>query len=56
MNQRWTSVADTFTDSHRRLTGEEQKLAKPTAFDLQLDPASPRMQFHRLSKSKGPSF
>ena len=49
-------IADTFTDSLARLTGEEQKLAKTTAFDLQLNPASPGMQFHRLTKSKDPNF
>lgn len=27
-------IADTFTDSLARLTGEEQKSAKTTAFDL----------------------
>lgn len=49
-------IADTFTDSLGRLTGEEQKLAKTTAFDLQLNPANPGMQFHRLNKSKDPNF
>src|SRR5688572_28930088 len=49
-------IADTFTDSLARLTGDEQKLAKTTAFDLQLNPASPGMQFHKLSKSKDPNF
>lgn len=49
-------IADTFTDSLARLTGDEQKLVKTTAFDLQLDPASPGMQFHRLNKSKDPNF
>jgi hypothetical protein len=29
-------IADTFTDSSARLTGEEQKAIKTTAFDLQL--------------------
>ena len=28
-------IADTFTDSLARLTGEEQKAVKTTAFDLQ---------------------
>ena len=37
-------IADTFTDSLARLTGEEQKAAKTTAFDLQLNPASPGMR------------
>lgn len=49
-------IAETFTDSLARLTAEEQKLAKTTAFDLQLNPASPGMQFHRLNKSKDPDF
>ncbi len=45
-------IADTFTDSLARLTGDEQKAAKTTAFDLQLDPSSPGMQFHRLFRFK----
>jgi mRNA-degrading endonuclease RelE of RelBE toxin-antitoxin system len=49
-------IADTFTNSLGRLTDPEQKLVKTTAFDLQLDPASPGMQFHRLSKSKDANF
>ena len=32
-------IADTFTDSLARLTGDEQKAAKTTAFDLQLEPS-----------------
>ena len=35
-------IADTFTDSLARLTGDEQKAVKTTAFDLQLNPASAR--------------
>jgi hypothetical protein len=31
-------IADTFTDSLARLTGDEQKSVKTTAFDLQMDP------------------
>lgn len=49
-------IADTFTDSLARLTGEEQKLVKTTAFDLQLNPASPGMQFHKLDKAKDKRF
>lgn len=49
-------ISDTFTDSLARLTGEEQKLVKTTAFDLQLDPSSPGMQFHRISRCKDPNF
>ncbi|MCH5378255.1 MAG: UvrD-helicase domain-containing protein, partial [Planctomycetes bacterium] len=49
-------IADTFTASLAKLNGPEQKQVKTTAFDLQLNPASPGMQFHRLSKSKDPNF
>jgi hypothetical protein len=31
-------IADTFTSSLARLTGEEQKAVKTTAFDLQMNP------------------
>lgn len=49
-------IADTFTDSLARLTGEEQKAVKTTAFDLQLNPASPGMSFHKLDKAKDKNF
>ncbi|SRR6266581_869021 len=49
-------IADTFTDSLARLTGEEQKLVKTTAFDLQLNPASPGLGFHKLDKAKDRHF
>jgi len=49
-------IADTFTDSLARLTGEEQKAVKTTAFDLQLNPANPGMNFHKLDKAKDKSF
>ncbi len=49
-------IADTFTDSLARLTGDEQKAVKTTAFDLQLNPANPGMQFHRLNKPKDKNF
>lgn len=45
-------IADTFTDSLAKLTGEEQKLVKTSAFDLQLNPASPGLSFHKLDKAK----
>jgi len=32
-------IADIFTSSLARLTGNEQKAVKTTAFDLQLNPA-----------------
>ena len=49
-------IADTFTDSLARLTGEEQKAAKTTAFDLQMNPASPGLSFHKLDKVKDKRF
>jgi hypothetical protein len=49
-------IADTFTDSLGRLSNDEQKVVKTTAFDLQLNAASPGMQFHRLDKAKDPNF
>ncbi len=49
-------IASTFTDSLNRLTGDEQKTVKTTAFDLQLNPANPGMQFHRVDKAKDDHF
>ena len=49
-------IADTFTDSLARLTGDEQKSVKTTAFDLQINPASPGMSFHKLDKAKDKNF
>ncbi|KAF0247036.1 MAG: UvrD/REP [Planctomycetota bacterium] len=49
-------IADTFTDSLARLTGDEQKAVKTTAFDMQLNPASPGMSFHKLDRAKDKNF
>lgn len=49
-------IADTFTDSLGRLTADEQKVAKTTAFDLQADPKHPSLQFHRIEHAKDPCF
>ena len=49
-------IADTFTNSLAKLTGDEQKAAKTTAFDLQLNPAQPGLQFHKLDKARDPNF
>ena len=49
-------IADTFTASLGRLTGEEQKAVKATAFDLQLDPSRPGFQFYRLDGARDPNF
>ena len=49
-------IADTFTDSLGRLAADEQKAAKTTAFDLQVNPAHPSLQFHKLDRPKDPNF
>ena len=46
-------IADTFTDSLTRLTGDEQKAVKTAAFDLQLNPASPGLQFSQARQGQG---
>lgn len=49
-------IADTFTDSLGRLTSQEQKAVKTTAFDLQMNPSAPGLSFHRIDKSKDDNF
>jgi mRNA-degrading endonuclease RelE of RelBE toxin-antitoxin system len=49
-------IADTFTDSLAKLTGNEQKAVKTTAFDLQINPTHPGMSFHKLDKARDKNF
>jgi mRNA-degrading endonuclease RelE of RelBE toxin-antitoxin system len=49
-------IADTFTDSLAKLTGDEQKAVKTTAFELQMNPAHPSMHFERVDKAKDKNF
>ncbi len=49
-------IADTFTDSLAKLSGDEQKAAKTTAFDLQLNQTNPGMSFHKLDNAKDKNF
>lgn len=49
-------IADTFTGSLARLTGDEQKAVKTTAFDLQMNPAAPGLSFHKLDRAKDKHF
>lgn len=49
-------ISDTFTSSLGKLTGDEQKAVKTTAFDLQLDPSNPGMSFHKLDKARDKNF
>ena len=49
-------IADTFTDSLARLTGDEQKAVKTTTFDLQLNPVSHGLSFHKLDRARDKNF
>ena len=49
-------IADTFTDSLTKLTGDEQKAAKTAAFDLQMDPAHPGLKLHQIDRAKDKDF
>ena len=49
-------IADTFTASLGRLTGEEQKAVKTTAFDLQMDISRPGLQLHKVEGARDPNF
>lgn len=49
-------ISDTFTDSLAKLTGDEQKSVKTTAFDLQINLANPSMGLHRIKQSKDKNF
>lgn len=49
-------ISDTFIDSLARLTDQEQKLVKTSAFDLQMNPTNPGFQLHKLDKVRDPGF
>lgn len=49
-------IADTFTDSLARLSGDEQKSVKTTTFDLQVNPSSPGLSLHKLDKARDKHF
>lgn len=49
-------ISDTFTDSLSKLTGQEQKAVKMTAFDLQLNPSSPSLRDRKLDRTKDQNF
>ena len=46
-------IADTFTDSLAKLTGDEQKAVKTAAFDLQMNPAHPGLKLHQVDPGEG---
>mgnify|MGYP006135611247 CR=1 FL=1 len=39
-------IANTFTDSLAKLSGEDQKATKTAVFDLQMNPANPGLKLH----------
>ncbi len=49
-------IADSFQSALSRLPAKEQKAVKETVFDLQMNPAAPGLQFHRIDKSKDRNF
>ncbi len=49
-------IADSFTSSLAKLTSEEQKTVKTTAFDLQINPENPGHSFHRLDRAQDKNF
>ena len=49
-------IADTFTDALQKLSNQEQKAVKQTAFDMQLDPSAPGLRYHRLERVRDDRF
>ena len=49
-------IADTFTDSLAKLTGDDQKAVMTTAFDLQMNPAHPGLKLHPIERAKDKDF
>ncbi len=49
-------IADTFTASFNRLSGQDQKAVKASVFDLQIDPSGNGLQLHRIDKCKDDHF
>ncbi len=49
-------IADTFSDALVKLSGQEQKVAKTAAFDVQMNPDNPGLQMHRVDRARDPHF
>ncbi len=49
-------ISDSFTDSLAKLTSDEQKAVKTTAFDLQMNPQKPGHSFHKLERAQDQNF
>lgn len=49
-------IADTFYDALAKLTPQEQKAVKQSAFDFQMDPTLPGLSMHRVDRARDPNF
>ena len=49
-------IANTFTDSLAKLSNEEQKAVKTTVFDLQMNPANPGINLHKIQNARDKNF
>lgn len=49
-------IADTFIKSLERLIATDQKAVKMAAFDLQVNPAHPGIQMHRVERARDKGF
>ena len=49
-------IADTFSDSLCKLSGQEQKAVKTAAFDLQMNPENPGLSMHRVDRARDKFF
>ncbi len=49
-------ISDSFTNSLAKLTSDEQKAIKTTAFDLQVNPEKPGYSFHKLDRAQDKNF
>ncbi len=49
-------IAKTFQDALDKLQHKEQKAVKTSAFDMQMNPANPGLQLHRITAAKDDNF
>lgn len=49
-------IAETFYDALAKLTPQEQKQVKQSAFDFQMDPSLPGFSMHRVDPARDPDF
>ena len=49
-------IADSFTSALTKLANDEQKAVKTAAFDLQMNPAHPGLQMHRVERARDAGF